>query len=261
MKPIRLAIITFLLMALATAAPGAREQSLFGAPDGFDQFLVILGTGLYDPAEPHPVVPGCFQLFCEGPYFQEIVMGRTPEEILEQESAAKAFFFERFGIDVDDPANVGRIAFLFYSADPRVDYRVYHMAGERVPSFGWEILDGGWLWLVTDPDGYELGGELAGVHVPAGAFASFGEYHIQKTLPNGKPSGEIVIRFKAKTPILPKADGSLMALCELEHPEWGHGLAQVQMANVLQPEGLPEDQSQERYHLSRDQRLTVRRKP
>ena len=164
-------------------------------------------------------------------------MGRTPAEILEQEALAKAFFLERFGIDVDDPANEGRLVFLFYTADPRVDYRVYHM-GEKVPSAGWEIRDGGFLWLITDPEGYELGGEFAGVHVPAGAFASFGEYNILKTRPDGTPFGEIVLRFKAKTPILPKADGSLMALCELEHPEWGSGLAQVLMANVPQPGGL-----------------------
>ena len=233
----RFAIATLLLTALVMFAP-AGAASPFGPPDGFDQFLVFLGAGLYDPTEPHPVVPGCFQLFCDGQYFQEVIMGRTPAEILAEEAAAKAFFLERFGIDVADPANEGRIAFLFYTADPRVDYRVYHMAGELVPSSGWEIRDGGHLWLVTDPDGFELGGEFAGVHVPAGAFASFGEYNIQKTLPNGTPSGEIVLRFKAKTPILPRADGSLMSLCELEHPEWGSGLAQVQMANVPRTDGL-----------------------
>ncbi|MEM7353786.1 MAG: hypothetical protein AAF657_23505 [Acidobacteriota bacterium] len=233
----RTVILALLLTVLSATGPVA-TGSPFGPPDGFDQFLVFLGGGLYDPTEPHPVVPGCFQLFCEGPYFQEVVMGRTPAEILEQEALAKAFFLQRFGIDVDDPANEGRLVFLFYTADPRVDYRVYHMAGEKVPSTGWEILDGGFLWLITDPDGYELGGEFAGVHVPAGAFASFGEYAIQKTLLNGAPDGQIVLRFKAKTPILPKADGSLLALCELEHPEWGSGLAQVLMANVQQPGGL-----------------------
>lgn len=237
MTPFRLATAAFLLTALATAA-SARAASPIGPPDGFDQFLVFLGAGLYDPGEPHPVVPGCFELFCEGQYFQEVIMGRTTAEILAEEAAAKAFFRQRFGIDVDDPANEGRVAFLFYTADPRIDYRVYHMAGELVPSSGWEIRDGGHLWLITDPDGFELGGEFTGVHVPAGAFATFGEYNIQKTLADGTPAGEIVLRFKAKTPILPKADGSLMALCELEHPEWGSGLAQVLMANLPRPDGL-----------------------
>jgi hypothetical protein len=43
----------------------------------------------------------------------------------------------------------------------------YSMAGERVPAEGWEVRDGGWQLVVIDPDGFELGGDFAGLTIPA----------------------------------------------------------------------------------------------
>lgn len=221
--------------ALFGASPAITEKH--PAPEGFDRFAVYMAAGRFDPASPHPEVPGCFMTFCDGYYFQERVMNWDPAEIAAADAAAADFFQQRFGLDVETLAAEGRIAYRSFFFDPRTEYRLYHLAGARVPPEGWLVRDGGYLVTVLDPAGIELGGERAGEHAPSGSFLAFGHYNVQTTLPNGKPREEIVIRYQSVTPVAPLADGSVHFRCELIHPDWGSGLAQGVMANVVLPDG------------------------
>ena len=222
----------------ATASPLSNTPAS-SVPEGFDQFGVFMGTGDFDPATPHPDprITGCFFLFCDGQYFQAVVMGRNPTEIAEEEEAAATFFMTRFGLDIGELLGTGRISLQSFFLDPRAEYRMYHLAGHRVPSEGWVVRDGGLLLLVLDPGGIDLGGEQAGGHAPAGSMLVFGNYNVQTTRPNGKPAGEIVIRYKSVKPVTPLADGSTHFACEVGNDKLGSGLAQGLMANVSRPDG------------------------
>ncbi len=50
------------------------------APEGWDTYLTMMQNGEFDPTTPNPEVPGCFQFFCDGDFFQTVVSGRTPGE-------------------------------------------------------------------------------------------------------------------------------------------------------------------------------------
>ncbi len=232
-----LSTVAFLLTLLMGTLPVAGAPAP-PTPEGFEQFVVYMATGVFDPVSPHPDpdITGCFFMFCDAPYFQEVVMGWDPTEIAVEEAAAKLFFWERFGVDVDELAASGRIDYQPFTIDPRIDYRVYHMAGRRVPAAGWEVRDGGFLVIVTDPEGIVLGGEHAGEHAVAGSSMAFGLYNILTTRPNGRPGEEIVIRYQTPAPGTPVA-GPIGFVCELEHEGWGSGLAQGIQANVPLPDG------------------------
>ncbi|MEM7355431.1 MAG: hypothetical protein AAF657_31755 [Acidobacteriota bacterium] len=227
-KPQRLVSSTLLLTLtfIAGTLPVAGAPAP-PAPEGFDQFAVYMATGIFDPTSPHPnpEITGCFFMFCDGHYFQEVVMGWNPTEIAEEEADAKLFFWERFGLDIDELVGTGRITYSAFTIDPRIDYRVYHLAGHRIPAGGWEVRDGGFLVVVTDPEGIELGGELAGEHAVAGASFAYGAYNILVPRPEGRPTKEIVIRYKTPRPGTP-VEGPLGFVCDIEHERWGSGLAQ-----------------------------------
>ena len=189
MKLFRYTVTSLLLAGWFASAVVAREKQALATPDGFGQLAAFMANGAFDPNEPHPEVPGCFQVWCDLQYFHEVIMGWTPTEIQAEEFAARAFFRKRFGLDVEKLEADGRIRVQGVYTDPRIEYRLFHLAGQKVPSAGWEVHDGAYLAIVTDPAGIELGGELTGVHVPAGGYFVYGLYNIQKTLPNGKPSG------------------------------------------------------------------------
>ena len=233
----RFAVTSLLLAGWFASAPFVDAKSSFGSPEGFDRLAVYMGNGAFDLNEPHPVVPGCFQTLCDVQFFHEEIMGWTPAESLAEEVAAREFFAQRFGLDVEALEADGRLRLQGIFADPRIGYRLFHLAGKKIPSAGWEVRDGAYLAIVTDPDGLELDGEFTGVHVPAGGYFAFGLYNIQRTLPNGDPAGEIVIRFKSLSPVVANADGTTMVQCELEHPEWGAGLAQATLWTEDLPDG------------------------
>ena len=200
-------------------------------PDGFDNFLVYMAAGTFNPNIPHPTVPGCVNLFCDGAYFQEKVMGRSPSEIEQEIESAKEFFLERFGADLDSPDS-GMVLNSFF-VDPRKEYRAYVISGKRVPSRGYVVRDGGIMAVVVNPEGLVLGGEFEGVWVPPGTAIVFGNYNILVDRTFKTPSGrvfkkgsEIVIRYKAAGPIFVTPEGFFEITCELEHEEWGSGLAQ-----------------------------------
>ncbi len=222
---------TLFLAAASNAAPAP------GIPDGYSQVGLYMADGVYDLNEPHPELSGCVFGSCDGLYFQEVIMGRDPVERLEEEEAAKAFFWERFGIDAESAVASGRAQLRSVYADPRLQYRMVHLGGQKIHGRGWTVHDGAWLLTVTDPAGMDLGGEFAGTHAPAGTFMAFGNYRVDRSLPNGKPAGHIYFRFKSASPIFPSPTGQFSFRCELEHEEWGTGFAQGLAWSQFLPDG------------------------
>ncbi|GAB4192669.1 MAG: hypothetical protein Tsb002_22520 [Wenzhouxiangellaceae bacterium] len=184
-------------------------------PEGFDEFLVYMQNGEYNPAEPHPVVPGCAGGICDGNYFQETYQQRTPAEVDALEAQAKAFYLARFGIDVDDPANDGRVLLQRFMIDPRAEYRAYVISNLYVPNRGFRINDGGWLLFITDPEGYELGGEFSGQTAPVGSLALFGEYQIEVQY-GRRIIREIDISYRSGSFVTADANGIAHFGCEVK---------------------------------------------
>lgn len=200
-------------------------------PAPFRQFLVFSAQGIYKPAE-GPFPEGCSpddMLISIGvctdseSFFFKSIMNFTDEEIDAEVVAAKDFFLGRFGLDVDELAQKGRIVLVPFQLDPRQEYTVFFFSGEAVPSRGYEIRDGGHILAATDPEGVELGGASAGQILPEGGLLLFGFYNIRVTGPKAR---EEVIRYSSITPAVAAEDGSGSLNCELQHSVWGEGLAQ-----------------------------------
>ncbi len=220
--------LTFFTLLLASAWPGTAQavNLMHPAPVGWDAYLTMMQNGEFDPATPNPDVPGCFQFFCDGDFFQTEVMQRTPGETAAVEQDAKMFFLTRFGIDVDAPDLAGRIFFRSFYQDPRVNQRVYAMSDRIVPTSGWKVRDGGFIIFLLDPNGVELGGEFDGQVAPAGTFLVYGEYNIAARKPG--PPSEIVISYRSGSLVGTSNVNSLTSFsCELHSgridsfPGWG----------------------------------------
>lgn len=205
-------------------------------PVGYDGYLVFAANGSWNVFEPHPTVPGCGvqPLICDGQYFHEQIMKRTADEIAAKRQEAIEHYKEKFGIDVNDPANEGRVELLSFMVDPRWNYRVYSWGGRPVPPEGYQVRDGGFLLRITDPDGYTLGGEREGVHVPANARALVGDYNILVERPSRRPgttSGaadhrpreEVVISYRADTFMTPNQFGDIAFSCQLSDDGFASG--------------------------------------
>jgi hypothetical protein len=173
-------------------------------------------------------------------YFQSHVMGRTPAQIAADKTAAKEFFFDRFGLDfrstqadaMGQEMIPGAMFTGFYQS-PQVNYRAYTISGESVPASGWEVRDGGWAVMLTQetvvhgafggPDGKTL---------PAGAMLVYGNYNIRVEKPGNQSSRRphpqpepIVMHYQSFTPIVADANGNIGFICDLFHPVWGVGRA------------------------------------
>jgi len=200
--------------ALALPVAADPRQSI---PLGYtDDFLVIMASGVVDDnQQPNAPFHTCTGSVCDGEYFHKVVMGRSDAEILALEQDAKAFYLQRFGFDVDAPANVGRIVFKRYTSHPDMNYRVYVQAGERVPAEGWHFYDGGWVVTITDPAGYTLGGEWAGYHANQNALFFFGNYQFLKTNKQGHIVDRQDIFYRAGAPLNVDTGSDASFKCEL----------------------------------------------
>lgn len=205
--------------ALPMSGPAAAQ-----APSGFDQVMTFMSDGVWDPSVPHPEVPGCAGIFCDGLWFQQNIMQRTAAEIDAREAMAKAWFVQRFGIDVDDPANSDRVAFGMFMADPRWNYRAVFWSGRLVPQEGFEVRDGGWSIVVTDPGGYTLGGELSGIHVPMDSMAVFGDYNVLVTNPAGNNVQEVRISYRSNSFMVINELVELIIDCQISASEFESGI-------------------------------------
>ena len=181
---------------------GADGASL---PTEFAQYLVYVADGVYDPADPN---------------WEEVTLedvqrgdwGWNDQQIADFEQDAKDFFLERFGVDVDDPANEGRFHFAPVLLEPRARYRVTTMGGRDVGPEGWLLSDGAWQVIFDDPDGYELGGTLPGYVVPATGFLVYGYYQIVPTEGEGEP---FFIGFKSFSPLITDPTGLGVFRCQI----------------------------------------------
>lgn len=208
----------------------AQNGVLADTPDGYNGFLVYMANGYVPPAE----------FFMSGlaaiNFFHKGVMKFTDSQIEAQRQQAITFFAQRFGIDSQNQADY---LFIPFALDPRNNYRAYVVGGEKVPSSGWVVRDGGWGIIVNNPNGVILGGEFSGVRVPAGTMFLSGDYNILTTKrgPDGRFQ-EIIISYEAGNSAIPSSDGSLYFRCDLNSKKYGVGKAQGVSAPVLQTNGL-----------------------
>ena len=203
------------------------KKNVMVTPAGFNNLVLYIGSGIFDPniSEPRPGVTGCTGLFCDGDFFQKNIMNRTDAEIAEIRENARQHFIMHFGIDVDDPANAGKVSLNMFMVNPDFQYRVHALSGEQVVSDGWIIRDGGFQFLVTDPDGIYVDDPMMGkIHVPRGSGGFFGNYNILTTDKHGKPNGELIIFYQSDTPAIPLPNGDFYFKCTMFNEEWGQGI-------------------------------------
>ncbi|MBT8079527.1 MAG: hypothetical protein KJO31_13190 [Gammaproteobacteria bacterium] len=206
-------LILIVLPAMSHAGP--RQH----VPAGFDHYAVFMATGKIPfSSHPNPQITGCgLSIFCDGAYFHEVIMGRDAAEIAVEAQRAKDYFLSRFGVDVDALVAAGRMDFFSFYLDPRGDYRMYTLAGTRVPSRGWEVRDGGFAAMVTDPNGVELSGEFQGqgLVMPPEGLLVWGSYNVLATNARKKPITEIVIDYRSEMPMIGNNWGELVVNCQL----------------------------------------------
>ncbi len=228
----RLLAPIFAAMLLCSASfvhAESRSPKAGDVPAGFEQYLVYMATGTV-PFAPHPdpEITGCgTSLFCDGDYFHHTIMGRDADEVEAEAARAKAYFVDRFGIDVDAMVAAGRMRFFSFFLDPRGEYRAYTVAGRRAPAEGWVVRDGGFIAEVVDPAGIELGGDFANSGLPPlpfGGLMLFGNYNILATGKNGKRQREMVISYRSGMPMIANGWGEFVINCELSLNDFASGV-------------------------------------
>lgn len=214
-------IVGLMNVAPAVAGGGENENACKHGckgpyPDGYNGFLVFMATGK---------LPLTDSFFLDGDYFHQTIMKRTPAQVAQNRADALAFFADRFGLENAD--SDPDLAFFDFYVDPRIDYRAYVISGYKVPTSGFEVHDGGWIAVVTNPDGITLGGAFPGRHVPVNTVFSFGDYNIERTAKgNGPKPAPLVIHYKCNHPLVFTFSGGEVFDCDLESQEFGVGLGQ-----------------------------------
>ncbi len=224
----RLLITAFALAMLSVGVAQQENAATHPTPEGFDKYLVYMATGTFDPAD-------------EGPgadTWHRDIMGRSDAEIEQNQREAEAFFQERFGLDFsgveteDGMKELDGATLQDFMLHPNREYRVYTISEEAVPAAGWTVRDGGWrVDFHEETTVYGAWGGSDGTTVPAGAFVVFGEYNID--VPDDE---DIIIHYRSGSPIVPNEEGNFEFICDLEHEEWGTGLAQG-VANIAPADG------------------------
>jgi hypothetical protein len=238
MLAIKFMSLFIILLSFSSIATAEKIGELEN-PNGFKKLALYLGTGLFDPKidEPRPGVTGCTGVFCDGEFFQQNIMHRTPAETEEIKNQAKAYYLKQFGIDVDDPALSGRITFDMFMVNPDFQYRVHALSDEPVSGDGWIIRDGGFRLSIIDPKGVALGGNNSGLMAPQGSMMFFGNYNILAADKHGKPKKEIIVFYKSINAGEPLPNGSFVFRCNMFNQQWGEGLGLGTMLFIPQKDG------------------------
>ena len=205
------------LIALTTAAcdgGDAPAPALAEAPAPYTNYLVFVADGVWNPADPSYTPQPLEEV-------QRELWGFDDEEIEAYAAKAAAFYLERFGVDILDPANAERVSVTEAGCDMRLAYRVVTMAGRAVPPEGWPLCSPGFTVAVTDPAGFELGGDWDGVLAPVGSSMTFGRYHIDT---GDEP---LIINFEAMSPYISDPFGNIVIRCAIDNPELGSGQANL----------------------------------
>ena len=225
MKPLfQIIFLAYLGLSISYADSEVIEGNSKRAGDvgGHSAMFVLMANGAYDPEDPDFTPP-------DFDYFVNEIMQWSDEEITMFEADAKAFFIEKFGVDVEDPLYVGRVMMVPFMLDPRWEYRAYHSTEEKIPGRGWVVRDGGFQLVAIDPNGVELGGEFHGRHVPQGAIAAFGIFNIARQTKS--ETSELIFHYQSREPVVQNSgfplqrdgNGVLIAPFDIFSDEYGHG--------------------------------------
>jgi hypothetical protein len=195
--------------------------------------MVFMMNGVFDPGVPAEDT---------AEFYQKSVRGRDDAEIAEHRAEAAAYFLDQFGLDFRSADFDNGVAFFGFMDARRNNYRAYTISGERVPSSGFLVDGGGWMFAVTNPDGVRLHGRYGGsegIWVPPDTAGVFGEYVVHLSSGESPSVGDqIVMRFQSQRPIIARSDGVVSFQCELRHPVWGEGVAEgVSVPPKLLPDG------------------------
>jgi hypothetical protein len=195
--------------------------------------LLLMANGVYDVNDTS-FTPPDYQ------FFVSEIMKWSSQEANDFEQQAQTFFKEKFGVDVTDPKYAGRVVMFPFMLDPRWEYRVYQSSGDRVPGNGWVVRDGGFQLVALDPNGIELGGEFAGLHVAQGSVAAFGIYNVKVS-----QNESFVLHYQSRQPVLQNNGfplrmddkGVLIAPFDIYHEKFGHGWGFAHIWNAIQNDG------------------------
>lgn len=223
------------LAAMLVASPAAEQgkQAASPVPDGFVKYMVFMMNGIFDPTVPDED---------SADFYQRSIRGRDDAAIAEHRSEAATYFLEQFDLDFRWNDVDGGVTFSGFMDARRTNYRAYTISGEQVPSEGFLVDGGGWMFTVSDPNGVWLHGQYggtAGLWVPPGTSGVFGEYVIHVTAgKSGHAKDPIVMRFQSQRPIIARSDGVVSFQCALRHPVWGEGVAEgVSVPPKMLPDG------------------------
>ena len=216
-------------LALFSATAGeaiAGDSAENPAPLGYVKYLVFMANGVLPENEVFIFGQDAVDLF------HKAIMGRSDEEVAAHGVEAAAFFWNRFGIDIDDPS----VLFSPVYFNPANNYRAYTVSDESVPREGWVVEDGGWIVLTFAT--ITLGGDegFAGIEVPADTIFLYGDYSIEKTHQRRRRQRRpITIHYEAGSPVLPPANAADQRSfqCLLTSEAFGSGLAQGIVAPLV----------------------------
>jgi hypothetical protein len=237
--------ITRMLMVVSTitcalwVSPSISSELAKGVartPTGFDKNYFYISSSPFNSVDGTFLVDGIVN--GDGMNFQKNVMGRNDQEMMENKQAAIDFFMERFGVDVND----SNVYFTGFEVMPEIQYRAVVSTDEAVPAAGWPVHDGGWIVVVMNPDGIELGGEYVGRKAPPMTMFVFGNYKIDRMKYREHDSehmkkSPVIISYKSTKPIVPESDGSFAVSCELFSEEFGPGQAIGATLPKILPDG------------------------
>jgi len=210
------------------AEAGNKKAKKYLTPDPFDGFMVFVGDGEI-PANEAPAANA-------STFFTDI-MCWGEQEFADWMSDRFAILEDRFGLDLaaaEASLSLTNVAYadsdLFIAivhTNPDLDYRAVAVGDRAVPQEGWVNREGAIQIVVTNPNGITLGGEFAGVHVPAGGFFAAGIYNVEVTDKHGPTGEELVLNFASSIPITPAFDQSFGFSCLLDSDLFANdGLAQ-----------------------------------
>ncbi|MEM9453573.1 MAG: hypothetical protein AAGF11_05310 [Myxococcota bacterium] len=185
-------------------------------PDDFDTFAVFLADGEIPEAEP-PALVDDLSFFTD-------VMGWDQAQIDAFRAEKVAIAEVRFGIP--DPENNPDVVVQIGTTNPTLDYRAVAFSDRVVPPSGWKNREG--FVIVVAINELTLGGDFAGVTVPAGTVVGGGGmYNLEVTDPYGTVTGEeIEIDFTTAAPLTILPNGAFAFFCELDSDDFGDGLAE-----------------------------------
>lgn len=226
-------VIALAATILSGSAAAQGRQAASPVPDGFVKYMVFMMNGVFDPNVQAPDTAD---------FYQRSVRGRDDVEIAEHRAEAAAYFLDTFGLDFRSSDFDNGVDFFGFMDARRNNYRAYTISGERVPSSGFLVDGGGWMFAVTDPNGVWLHGRYGGpegLWVPPGTAGVFGEYVVHLSAgESGVAREPIVMRFESQRPIIARSDGVVSFQCALRHPVWGEGVAEgVSVPPKVLPDG------------------------